>query len=367
MGLRTKKNRKTQESAASSEKSVVQKKSDAAIENSDKTSGITKNMQRSIAAAKAVESTWSADRAGMAEPVKGEDFIEDDIPVASIVLNKKNARTRYILPANPTKNALDPDHRYFKINQRLIDGIVEFAEHLKSEPIQSRIAVYQEAGRYITVFGHRRFLAWKVAFGDSVTIPCKVYHKEPKKQRLLKFIENSQKEDLPLDADLLDFIEALKDLEGQGLTTPEIYTALGISKTIYYQNTQIVKSKVVFQGILDFIITSKSVATELIKKVADEKMQIDVIALLAKGKSLDEAINAVKVQAAQKPKPKRAGRTRSSISIPALKGKHASKAARAIIEGGLKDLDWKGVDWDNLDSVQSRLALNIDILMSKLK
>lgn len=367
MGLRTKKNRKPEEPASSTEQNGAVQKQDAPFSDHAKTPGVTKNMQRSIAAAKAVESTWSANREGMAEPVKGEDFVEDDIPVASIVLNKKNARTRYILPANPAKNALDPNHRYFKINQKLIDGIVEFAEHLKSEPIQSRIAVYQEAGRYITVFGHRRFLAWKVAFGDSVTIPCKVYHKEPKKQRLLKFIENSQKEDLPLDADLLDFTEAMKDLDGQGLSTSEIYTSLGISKTIYYQNTQIVNAKVVYQAILDFIITSKSLATELIKKVADEKMQSEIIVLLAKGKSLDEAINTVKSRPVKKVKPKRAGRARSSISIPSLKGKNATKVARSIIDGGLKDLDWKGVDWDNLDSVQDRLTLNIDLLMSKIK
>jgi ParB-like chromosome segregation protein Spo0J len=329
-------------------------------------SGVSKALQQSMDNAESLSASWKADRGGLPKPVIEEPNHEDDIPVASIILDEENSRTRHLLPSNPTKNPFATDDPSYAATQTVIDEIIELKEHFLQEPILSSISVYQSGGKFITIYGNRRFLAWKLAFGDHVTIRAKIYSRKPQNKNLLQFIENSQHKSLSIDSEIMDFKAALKDLAGR--EPAKHPSAMGISKATYYKNIKIIGSDSVLAAVYAGVITNKDVAYNIAHKFKKEADRVSLIQLIVEGKSPEEATECIVAQAepvTQQPvkTKKRAGRARSRISFPVIKGPEAVTVAKAIINGSLKDMDWEDTDWENFDSIQERLNLNIERLI----
>jgi hypothetical protein len=329
-------------------------------------------MRQSLQKASAITRSWEKP-SNEDGPVE-EAFAYEDVTIGSIVLDEKNSRTRHILPGNPTANKLDESHPDFQENQDLIDGLIQFAEELKVSPLQSCIGVFSFRGKYKIAFGSRRYLAMKIAFGDRYKIPCKVYEKQPAHIATTRFIENSSRKDLPINAKLNDFKSSYEEL----LTIFEessIYKHMGISKTSFYDFKKIYDNNLVFKAIMNkeirslkdglFLLaefkTSEKIE-HILKVMRSEQIDISKALEFINTKSEHSTETADSNRAAEK-KDKNAGRRRSSISFPKLTGESATKVAKRIIEGDLKLMPWDDVDWSDIDSITKALDKNINALL----
>lgn len=324
----------------------------------DEKKKLTKAMQKSEDNAQALVESWTKPKGGP----KIDAFTEESIAIANILLDEDNTRTRHILPGNPTHNALSEDHPDYHENQGVIDSIIEFAEHFKTEPLQTRIGLYPYKGKHKLVFGTRRFLGMKVAYGDRYKIPSKVYPKKPKKIGLMRFTENASQSALPMHAKLKDFASALTDVKG--LTTAEAYRALGIPRATYFEYKSIVSNAVVFAAMCTKKIGTKEAALELMQRYPIELELVAAVEEYANGVAIED----ISVDIAKKSEPVpvkkkgRRGKTRTSLKFPPLKGsENGYNLLKAIIAGDLNGYDWEeGVDWQSMDSVQERLNQNME-------
>lgn len=311
-----------------------------------------KKSERSELAASQTHDQWLSSDNEESGPRK-EIYTEEDLPLGSILLDKSNHRTRYINVAHPTKNTLDPDHPHYQENEDLIQGLIDLAEHLKVEPLRQMPSVYRHKGKCYTAYGNRRFLAMLIAFGPKNVRRFKVYPKKPEDLAKARFQENFQREDVPLDAKILDFRDAQAEeyayVQGTGgtPTVKVIAKGIGISAGAYSVFNRALKN--------DFIM-------KLIEegKIQEFNALSKVVSLSDKDQILEKLGLA---EPKKKVKPNTAGgRPRKNVQFPKFTN---TKVVKDIINGKLSEFEWKDEDFESFDAITAKLNKCIEELVAQ--
>jgi len=116
------------------------------------------------------------------------------------------------------------------------ESLKELGESIRAVGLQSPITVVEvDAGRYEVEFGHRRFLASKIAGLDSIACFVKESDEAPEgvERIAVQLIENIQREDLS-DADLEDALVAMIE---SGIGAEALAKRLGKSYSWVYKYT----------------------------------------------------------------------------------------------------------------------------------
>jgi hypothetical protein len=117
-----------------------------------------------------------------------------------------------------------------------VQGIWDFAVHLKTEPLLQPFAVtLGQGGKYHVVYGNRRFIASYIAHGDTHEIECLNYQAEPDYPAAKRFVENNQRSDLPLQAKVEDFKKAVAEIRTHAQTrvsNVELANKLGVGRNL---------------------------------------------------------------------------------------------------------------------------------------
>lgn len=310
--------------------------------------------------------TKSEEAAASASRLLGGDVVQDTpvreatetqkVPLGHIRLDPTNVRTRYISVAEPTLNTLSPDHPDYETNQKLIDGLVEFASQLKTNPILQLPALYMDRGNYYTAYGARRFLSLLIAYGPSVGATFKVYKQKPEKLASMRFIENAEREDLPLSGKVIEFKNAYDEsvelLVGQGRkpTIEAIASEIQKSSSLVSVYRYAIETPALF----DLVVSGKVTTFNELRA-----------ARKAKATSIEEILALLQhkgdASLAAKPKTKRAhgGRPLKSVSWPKVKD---VSVMRRVISGELAQFDWKDEDFESLEALSQKLAACIQAL-----
>ncbi|MFV0277188.1 MAG: hypothetical protein ACK5HY_08400, partial [Parahaliea sp.] len=117
-----------------------------------------------------------------------------------------------------------------------VQGVWDFAVHLKTEPLLQPFAVtLGTGGKYQVVFGNRRFIASYIAHGNSHELECLHYVASPEFPAAKRFVENNQRSDLPLQAKVADFKKAVAEirrLAPNRVSNVEIANKLGVGRNL---------------------------------------------------------------------------------------------------------------------------------------
>lgn len=283
---------------------------------------------------------------------KTEVYTEEDIPLGSILLDKQNHRTRYINVAKPTENTLSPDHHDFSKNQELIDNLIEFAEHLKNEPLRQQPGVYRSHGKVYMAYGHRRFLALLIAYGPNFVFRFKVYPSKPKDLAKARFQENVQRVDVPLSDKLLDFKDAQGEAvdiltkENESISVRSVSNRLGISKSAYA-----VLDRALKKGFMEELVANGTIK------------EFNTLASVVKLETKEEVLARLGLKGApQKEKKVSRGRPKKYVQFPKLTNK---KVIKSIIDGRLSEFEWKDEDFESYDTIAAKINECIEQLANK--
>lgn len=296
-----------------------------------------------------------------------EPHTEELILLAHIIPDENNYRTAFLSPANPKKNPYKESDPRYALAQETIEGLIQFAEHLKIEPMQHPVTVYRHQGSYKIIAGSRRFFANLIAHGPDYKISARVYAKRPKNFEVRQFAENEQREDAPLHHKLLSFERAVTYLAGgrDNQESKEPWTHLGISKRTYQRYTAMLNDGYVKRAVLDFVVISLRDAERLLgmEKLARHKAL--KAAYEKNNQKYPFQAELEELEAPQAAKRGR-GRARTKVDTPPINN---PKVIRHIINNGLKDvgISWDEVDWNNMESIQAAWNKAIETLFAKMK
>lgn len=311
------------------------------------------SIARPVSATKTEQARIIAERQweeqGGDSPVRDVADVEK-LPLSYIRLDPDNVRTRHITLADPTTNSLAPDHADYLSNQLLIDGLIEFAEKLKTNPILQMPAVYKASGKYYTAYGARRFLSLLIAFGPNAAAEFKVYGRKPQNLASVRFAENNQREDLPLSGKVLEFENAFKEASGRIVSRGDKLTNEAVAQEVQKSAPLIavyryaIDTPVLYAMIADGRVSSYADIQAIRKAKAKTETQI-IDVLNAKGGETPKA----------KPQPqKRAGgRPKTSISFPKVQD---VSVMRRVINGDLANFEWKESDFESFEALSEKLA-----------
>lgn len=291
-------------------------------------------------------------------------FREEDVLISKIDIDPHNSRTRYINQNAPLVNTLDKNHPHWEENQAVIDSIKALADHLKVSELQQSPGIYRNGNRYTTAFGNRRILACRVAFGDVYEIRVRVYDVKPAKIDLLRFAENSQREDLSLSSKVLDFIAANNYVKKSmpHIKIIEAANYLGISRNHYAKLNKIASSEPVLDAIKNGTVTQVSVATKLSKLDEEEQLNMAIDYIQEHGEMVWMGEKKAKAPAKEKgPLPsnpedvseKPVGKKKLNLKIS---GEFSPETMKSLVEGKIFELyDWSRVNWDNPKELMEHL------------
>jgi hypothetical protein len=117
-----------------------------------------------------------------------------------------------------------------------VQGIWDFAVHLKTEPLLQPFAVtLGQGGKYHVVFGNRRFISSYIAHGNTHEMECLNYLAEPDYPAAKRFVENNQRADLPLQAKVEDFKKAVAEIRRHAsnrVSNVEVANKLGVGRNL---------------------------------------------------------------------------------------------------------------------------------------
>lgn len=279
---------------------------------------------------------------GFSDGPKKEIYSEEDIPLGSILLDKQNHRTRHINVAKPTENVLPEDHHDYKKNKELINNLIEFAEHLKNEPLRQQPGVYRSNGKVYMAYGHRRFLALLIAYGPNFVYRFKVYPSKPKDLAKARFQENVQRVDVPLSDKLLDF----KDAQGEAIDI--------LTKQNESINNRVVSSRLGV-NISAYSIFDRAIKKSFIAKMVEEGIIQEYRTLRNVIHLETESEVRVKLGLKEAPKQERRatrGRPKKYVQFPRITN---TKVIKEIINGRLSEFDWKEEDFESYDTIAAKI------------
>lgn len=153
-------------------------------------------------------------------------------------------------------------------------SLKEFAEHLQHHGVQQPIQLRwsEQYGKWLIVYGHRRFRAAKLAGMQS--IPCSFAAEETDETtiRIRQLVENCQREDLaPLE--MAKGVAALA--QSTGWSNRRIGEELGVTHTTINRYVDLLKLPEELQQQVDEGRLAPSVAVELLK-IQDQKQQAEI-------------------------------------------------------------------------------------------
>ncbi|KZX73978.1 hypothetical protein A3715_15475 [Oleiphilus sp. HI0009] len=154
------------------------------------------------------------------------------IPLGDIADDGTNTRTKHLDYKRPNENPFKDGDPLFNEYKNTIREIEELAEQLKTSTLRQPITVYQKGGKNYVGWGHRRFYAMLIAWGESTVVKVRFIEGRPKDLRVARFQENSQQKELSLRAFLEEFGNAKRELieNEDGISQNEIGVRLGLSK-----------------------------------------------------------------------------------------------------------------------------------------
>lgn len=281
------------------------------------------------------------------------------LPLGHIRLDPTNVRTRYINVHKPTENVLEPDHPDYQSNQELIDGLSEFSEKLKTNPILQPPAVYKEKGQYYTAYGARRFLSLLIAYGPNVGATFKVYNNKPSKIASMRFVENAQREDLPLNGKLLEFENAYVEVSELLKEANQKPTVEAIANELQKSPSMVSVYRYALETAQLYNMIAEGVVTTFGQLRAARK---------AKAKTRDEILAAIKGQGVDEKKTPRTkprnsgGRPMKNVAWPKVKD---VTVMRRVINGELAKFDWEEEDFESLEALSRKLKECMDKLKSE--
>lgn len=258
-----------------------------------------------------------------------------------------------------------------------VQEIWDFAVHLKTEPLLQPFAVtLGRGGKYRVVFGHRRFMALSIAHGETHEIECMHYLAEPDYPATKRFVENNQRADLPLQAKVEDFKQAVAEIRrhaSRRISNVEVANKLGVGRNLVQKLEKISGCSDVHLLMATGQIRSLEFAYKVaVLEGADKplfKLACKVIA--EKGEPAGD-FNTFKASLAalvdKKPVRPTAGRP-AKIKIPAVG--EPKVLQRLFAPQVLEQPQWQAVNWDdsskpNIERIEKLIKKTVESLIKDL-
>jgi len=259
-----------------------------------------------------------------------------------------------------------------------VQGIWDFAVHLKTEPLLQPFAVtLGQGGKYHVVFGNRRFIASHIAHGDTHEIECLNYLAEPDYPAAKRFVENNQRADLPLQAKVEDFKKAVAEVRRHAknrVSNVEVANKLGVGRNLVQKLEKI-------SGCSDVNLlmgTGQVRSVEFAYKMAvlegaDKPLFKAACKVIAEKGEPAGDFNTFKAglaaQMPQKPARKSAGRP-SKIKFPAVGEPRVIQ--RLFAPELLEQPQWQALDWEdtskpNIDRIEKLIKQTLESLLKDMK
>lgn len=388
---------------------LKKRKRSAATEDTPAQSGKTATIDTRKSAS-AIQSQLD-DRMAPDEKKREDVYRLEKITLAKIVPDPDNERTWYVnqgtiailskafqsvwesgtksadLPADVLQTTLDQIARYadaIKSNLppeadvlRTVRGIWDFAVHLKTEPLLQPFGVTSiPGGKYQVVFGTRRYLASYVAHGDTHDIECSKFVGEPELPATKRFVENSQREDLPLQAKVADFKKAVAEVRrvaDHKVSNVEISNKLGVGRNLVQKLEKISTSPDVNLLIGTGQIRSVEFAYKMsVLETSDKSLFKAACHRIAEKGEPSGDFNSFKstldVATPKKPARKTAGRP-AKIKIPAVAEPRVIQ--RLFAADVLEQPQWQAVDWEdssksNIDRIEKLIKKTLEGLVKDM-
>ena len=259
-----------------------------------------------------------------------------------------------------------------------VQGIWDFAVHLKTEPLLQPFAVtLGQGGKYHVVFGNRRFIASHIAHGDTHEIECLNYLAEPDYPAAKRFVENNQRADLPLQAKVEDFKKAVAEIRihaNNRVSNVEVANKLGVGRNLVQKLEKISVCSEVNLLMATGQIRSVEFAYKMaVLEGADKglfKVACKVIA--EKGEPAGD-FSSFKAGLAALAPPQSARKTAgrpSKIKFPALGEPRVLQ--RLFAPEVLEQPQWQAMDWEdtskpNIDRIEKLIKTTLESLVKELK
>lgn len=259
-----------------------------------------------------------------------------------------------------------------------VQGIWDFAVHLKTEPLLQPFAVtLGQGGKYQVVFGNRRFIASYIAHGDIHEIECLNYLAEPDYPASKRFVENNQRADLPLQAKVEDFKKAVAEIRrhtSNRVSNVEVANKLGVGRNLVQKLEKISGCSEVNLLMATGQIRSVEFAYKMAVLEGSNKPLFKVACkvIAEKGEPTGD-FNTFKgglaAQVEKKPARQSAGRP-SKIKFPAVGEPRVIQ--RLLAPEVLEQPRWQALDWadtskSNMDRIEKLIKETLASLVKELE
>ena len=239
----------------------------------------------------------------MSDPEGGYEMIALD----RIQPDPENPRHLGLDPTNPAQVSEDDPERERKL--AALEHIQDLAVSIKSVGLNQPITVYRHGTVFRIATGERRYLAHRLI--DRPTIKTIILKERPAQLRLLQWVENFQRQDLPLwdkVENLRSVIEEASEL-GRGVDSADnIRELTGLKRSQAFEYLAVLRGP---QDVLDAVkrgaLSSVASAAE-ISRITDPVSRSRAIKEVEAG---GKPTPAVKPKAAPERKPKPAGRPKT--------------------------------------------------------
>jgi hypothetical protein len=277
-----------------------------------------------------------------------------------------SAENKVVIGKSCIVNCCESGSAEWKKSNQTISSIIELGENIAvSEVIQAPTVFPTDEGYYQLLTGHRRFFAMIFAHGIEGAAHFKVYYHKPLLHKVKQFQENASREDLPQYGKLQAFMTAMYEIETlnrakkrlgeKPLTVRETVSVLGISAGAFDNYNVLVRYPAIISAyengnshsffkmkkmILDVEQGYKNEHNIKILNVSD-KRQIN--------NTLSEILNG-----SSKPK-----NTKNTAQYYTLGKLHSPSAIYKLLSTNILDVvcgvDWKEVDWNNINEVNDSI------------
>jgi len=259
-----------------------------------------------------------------------------------------------------------------------VQGIWDFAVHLKTEPLLQPFAVtLGQGGKYHVVFGNRRYMASYIAHGDTHEIECLNYIVEPGFPASKRFVENNQRADLPLQAKVKDFKQAVAEIKRHAsnrVSNVEVANKLGVGRNLVQKLEKIAGSSAITLLMGTGQIRSVEFAYKMaVLESADKALFKAACKTIAeKGEPPGDFATfkaAIAAQSPKKPARKSAGRP-AKIKIPAVG--EPKVLQRLFAPQVLEQPQWQAIDWEdtsknNVERIEKLIKKTLESLIKDVQ
>lgn len=254
------------------------------------------------------------------------------------------------------ENRLNDDNPRKEVANETIEYIKELSDSIKSEGLIEPIIVWQKSTTSFPIIaGHCRYYALRYLYGTDRQVRVHVYLNKPENVGLLRFIENTKRENLSTIDSIASFEQALKEItpefetcESKGERSKLIAKRMGLSLTHYYRFYRIYSRIEILQPLLLSISVGMNSLENFISQVEkenkgneDEALMIAVKEAIAGG-SLTYKPNEVTLL-----KTHGAGPRAKYFSIPKLSIEQPEQL-KTLLFSDVSQINC-GVNWEQLD------------------